>query len=87
MSETDLQLGGGYTYRWECAILLALNYFFEPVRDEPLTMPRAPSTLSLRKMAALVLLRNPELGLSNIPSPALRTGGSSAGARGVKSPW
>ena len=32
MSETDLQLGGGYTYQWECAILLALNYFFEPVR-------------------------------------------------------
>jgi DNA repair protein RadC len=22
MSETDLQLGGGYTYQWECAILL-----------------------------------------------------------------
>ena len=35
MSETDLQLGGGYTYQWECAILLALNYFFEPVRYEP----------------------------------------------------
>jgi hypothetical protein len=32
MSETDLQLGGGYTYQWDCAILLALNYFFEPVR-------------------------------------------------------
>jgi hypothetical protein len=31
MSETDLQLGGGYTYQWECAILLALNYFHEPV--------------------------------------------------------
>jgi hypothetical protein len=32
MSDTDLQLGGGYTYQWECAILLALNHFFEPVR-------------------------------------------------------
>jgi HEAT repeat protein len=29
MSETDLQLGGGYRYQWECAILLALNYFLE----------------------------------------------------------
>lgn len=28
MSETDLQLGGGYVYQWECAIMLALNYFF-----------------------------------------------------------
>jgi len=35
MSETDLQLGGGYTYQWECAILLALNYFFETVRLNP----------------------------------------------------
>jgi len=35
MSETDLQLGGGYAYQWECAILLALNYFFEPVRYNP----------------------------------------------------
>ena len=35
MSETDLQLGGGYTYQWECAILLALNYLFEPVRCNP----------------------------------------------------
>jgi tetratricopeptide (TPR) repeat protein len=35
MSETDLQLGGGYIYQWECAILLALNYFFEPVRYNP----------------------------------------------------
>ncbi|MFB0533904.1 MAG: hypothetical protein ACETWR_02865 [Anaerolineae bacterium] len=35
MSETDLQVGGGYTYQWECAILLALNYFFEPVRYNP----------------------------------------------------
>ncbi len=35
MTETDLQLGGGYTYQWECAILLALNYFFEPVRYNP----------------------------------------------------
>lgn len=33
--ETDLQRGGGYTYQWECAILLALNYFFEPVRYNP----------------------------------------------------
>ncbi|MBN1814374.1 MAG: hypothetical protein JXA14_21220 [Anaerolineae bacterium] len=33
--ETDLQRGGGYTYQWECAILLALNYFFEPVRYSP----------------------------------------------------
>jgi tetratricopeptide (TPR) repeat protein len=35
MTETDLQLGGGYTYQWECAILLALNYFFDPVRYNP----------------------------------------------------
>jgi len=35
MTETDLQLGGGYTYQWECAILLALNYFLEPVRYNP----------------------------------------------------
>lgn len=35
MTETDLQLGGGYTYQWECAMLLALNYFFEPVRYNP----------------------------------------------------
>jgi hypothetical protein len=27
MGETDLQLGGGYIYQWECAVLLALNYF------------------------------------------------------------
>jgi len=31
MGETDLQVGGGYTYQWDCATLLALNYFFEPV--------------------------------------------------------
>ena len=31
MTKTDLQLGGGYTYQWRSAILLALNYFFEPV--------------------------------------------------------
>ena len=36
MTETDLQLGGGYTYQWECAILLALNYFLEPVRYNPI---------------------------------------------------
>lgn len=30
MGETDLQLGGGYKYQWECAILLALNHFFIP---------------------------------------------------------
>jgi hypothetical protein len=35
MTETDLQLGGGYVYQWECAILLALNYFLEPVRYNP----------------------------------------------------
>jgi len=35
MSETDLQVGGGYIYQWRCAILLALNYFFEPVRYNP----------------------------------------------------
>jgi tetratricopeptide (TPR) repeat protein len=35
MSETDLQLGGGYTHQWECATLLALNYFFDPVRYNP----------------------------------------------------
>lgn len=35
MTETDLQLGGGYVYQWESAILLALNYFFEPVRYNP----------------------------------------------------
>ena len=32
MSDTDLQVGGGYAYQWECAILLALNYCFEPAR-------------------------------------------------------
>ena len=31
MSQPDLQLGGGYTYQWCCAILLALNYLHEPV--------------------------------------------------------
>ena len=31
MSQPDLQLGGGYTYQWRCAILLALNYFHQPV--------------------------------------------------------
>lgn len=36
MTETDLQLGGGYMYQWECAILIALNYFFEPVRYNPI---------------------------------------------------
>ena len=35
MSETDLQVGGGYVYQWECALLLALNHFFEPVRYDP----------------------------------------------------
>jgi hypothetical protein len=35
MSETDLQYGGGYVYQWECALLLALNCFFEPVRYDP----------------------------------------------------
>ena len=35
MAETDLQRGGGYIYQWECAILLALNYFFEPLRYNP----------------------------------------------------
>jgi tetratricopeptide (TPR) repeat protein len=32
MTETDTQLGGGYVYQWECAILLALNYFFQPAK-------------------------------------------------------
>lgn len=27
----DLQLGGGYAYQWETAILLALNYFYDPL--------------------------------------------------------
>jgi hypothetical protein len=35
MSDTDLQVGGGYAYQWECAILLALNYCFEPARYNP----------------------------------------------------
>jgi hypothetical protein len=35
MGETDLQLGGGYIYQWECAVLLALNYFFEPMPYNP----------------------------------------------------
>ena len=35
MTETDTQLGGGYTYQWQCAILLALNYFFDPVDYNP----------------------------------------------------
>ncbi len=44
MSETDLQLGGGYTYQWECAILLALNYFFEPVRYNPVAEGEEPTS-------------------------------------------
>ncbi len=36
MTETDLQLGGGYKYQWQCAILLALNYLFDdPLRYNP----------------------------------------------------
>lgn len=35
MTETDLQLGGGYAYQWECAILIALNHLGEPVRYNP----------------------------------------------------
>jgi WD40 repeat protein len=36
LGETDLQLGGGYKYQWECAILLALNYLFDdPLRYNP----------------------------------------------------
>jgi hypothetical protein len=35
MGETDLQHGGGYIYQWECAVLLALNYSFEPRRYNP----------------------------------------------------
>ena len=35
MSETDLQYGGGYVYQWECALLPALNHFFEPARYHP----------------------------------------------------
>ncbi|RLI53374.1 MAG: hypothetical protein DRO93_13725, partial [Candidatus Thorarchaeota archaeon] len=29
MTRIDLQLGGGYVYQWECAILLALNYLMD----------------------------------------------------------
>jgi WD40 repeat protein len=35
LNMTNLQLGGGYTYQWECAILMALNYFFETTRLSP----------------------------------------------------
>ena len=36
LTETDLQLGGGYKYQWQCAILLALNYLFDdPLRYNP----------------------------------------------------
>ena len=35
MSETDLQVGGGYIYQWECTLLPALNHFFEPARYDP----------------------------------------------------
>jgi len=33
--ETDLQLGGGYMYQWECAVLLALDCFFEVEPHNP----------------------------------------------------
>jgi hypothetical protein len=29
MPRIVFQRGGGYTYRWECAILLTPNYLFE----------------------------------------------------------
>jgi len=29
MTQVDLQRGGGFTYQWECAILLALNYLMD----------------------------------------------------------
>ena len=38
MSDTDLQVGGGYAYQWECAILLALNYCFEQPARYNLTL-------------------------------------------------
>jgi len=34
MSTVDMGRGGGYNYQWECAMLLALNCFFDPVPDE-----------------------------------------------------
>ena len=35
MTETDTQLGGGYVYQRECAILLAINSFSQPVAYNP----------------------------------------------------
>ncbi len=35
MTRKNLQLGGGYVYQWECAALLALNYFFRPKNYNP----------------------------------------------------
>ena len=35
MSGVDTQLGGGYVYQWDCAILMALDYFVQPVGFVP----------------------------------------------------
>jgi formylglycine-generating enzyme required for sulfatase activity len=32
MTKKNLQLGGGYIYQWECAMLLALNYLYDPFK-------------------------------------------------------
>ncbi len=34
MSPTNFQVGGGYTYQWECSIALALKYFFMTVSSK-----------------------------------------------------
>jgi len=33
MSQMDLELGGGYVYQWECAVLLALNYLMDDPQE------------------------------------------------------
>ena len=35
MYKVDFQLGGGYVYQWDCAVLMALNYLGEPVAYSP----------------------------------------------------
>ena len=60
MGQTDLQPGGGYTYQWERAILLALDYFFDPVRYSPTLRSGQWSHTSrqtLLKRVAYILLK------------------------------
>jgi len=74
MTETDLQLGGGYTYQWECAILLALNYFFEPLRyNRPSTTWSATSWARSRDSCWRARIGR-GVELEDIPSPAASGG-------------